>query len=471
MKYKDLNSFIVSSFSGSFKIIIGILCIVFIGNINALIDLFLHPEIPYFDLEHIIVGLTSSFFIFIFSWISFQYIRRLNNINIERHSLIVALFNAKDKAEKNEKLLINSQKTAHLGHWNWDLQKQELTWSDEIFNIFGREKESFQVTTENFESTIHPNDLENFLHVRNEALKIGDEVNIAHRIVKPDGEIRYVQELSKIIRNEEKLPVCVFGTVQDVTKLKLAEIALIEAKTKAVENDRLKTAFLQNISHEIRTPMNGIIGFSGLLSNSDVENEKQEQYIEIIKNCSYQLLRIIDDIVDISKIESNQIKIKYSPVYINALLKNLHALLLQRAKQTNIDFSFVEDLNDNDCMVLTDESRLRQILINLINNAFKFILKGHVKFGYVVKGDLIEFFVEDTGIGIPQNMQERIFERFVQVENSLAKSTGGTGLGLSISKGLVELLGGKIWLISELEKSTTFYFTIPFKQSIDLIDE
>ncbi len=261
-------------------------------------------------------------------------------------------------------------------------------------------------------------------------------------------------------------------TLKDISEEVRSELKLIKqneelkvAKEKAIESDRLKTAFLANISHEIRTPMNGILGFSHLLLAPDISDEKLKQYVKVIDNCGNQLLSIIDDLIDVSKIEANQMTVKIHPANINSIIRELYELLQQRAIISRINFLFTKELNDDNCVILTDGNRLRQILINLINNALKFTSQGYVKYGYRLKKEMIEFFVEDTGIGIAPEMQEKIFDRFTQVETAFSKMSGGTGLGLSISKALVELLGGKIWLNSEIGKGSVFYFTIPYVQA------
>jgi PAS domain S-box-containing protein len=238
-------------------------------------------------------------------------------------------------------------------------------------------------------------------------------------------------------------------------------LELLEAKQKAEESDNLKTAFLANMSHEIRTPMNGIMGFSGLLAKSNLTNEKKQKYIDIIKQNSHQLLSIINDLVDISKIEAGQIDIERDEVRLESLTKSLADLYYQKAIDKNIYFEL--DSKVADIQIVTDETKLRQILINLLDNAFKFTHQGEIKFGYEIKDGFIEFFVSDTGIGMEKEAISIIFERFRQVELSSARKYGGTGLGLSISKAFIEKMGGQIHVNSEINKGSKFYFTIPIK--------
>lgn len=235
------------------------------------------------------------------------------------------------------------------------------------------------------------------------------------------------------------------------------------AKEKAEESDRLKSAFLANMSHEVRTPMNGIIGFSNRLLKPSLTEDKKAFYIKTIISCSEQLLKLVNDILDISKIEAGEIKFSPQNFVLNDLLMELFATYRLRSSENAINLYLSKGLNDFESEIFADKIRLSQILSNLVENAFKFTHQGNIKIGYKLENGFLVFFVEDTGIGIPTDMQEQIFERFRQVELDLSKQMGGTGLGLSISKKLVELQGGKIWLKSEYQKGATFYFSLPYK--------
>jgi PAS domain S-box-containing protein len=250
--------------------------------------------------------------------------------------------------------------------------------------------------------------------------------------------------------------------VHDITEKKKILADLIAAKEKAEESDRLKTAFLHNISHEIRTPMNAIVGFTSLLETSGLSDEIRRQYIDIVYQNSNQLLSIITDIVDISNIESGHVKIAFTEVNINTLVKNIYEQLHIKAEQQHLDFSLHTVLPDTEAKLMADETKLIQVLSNLLNNSFKFTSEGSIEFGYSIKGEVIEFFVKDTGIGIEPDKYQKIFERFYQVENATNYKVEGTGLGLSICKAYVELMGGKIWIESTPGKGATFYFTLPF---------
>jgi signal transduction histidine kinase len=246
---------------------------------------------------------------------------------------------------------------------------------------------------------------------------------------------------------------------------KKAETDLILAKEKAEEGDRLKTAFLHNVSHEIRTPMNAIIGFSTLLSEPDLSDADKHQYIDIIFQSGSHLLSIINDIVDIANVESGQVRVNLSEINLNSMLIGLKEQFSIHGNQNNVSISIKTSFDDTNAIIVTDSTKLVQVLSNLINNAIKFTHDGHVEFGYALKDKFIEFFVNDTGIGISPEHQPRIFDRFFQVDSAISRQYSGTGLGLSICKGYVELLGGTITVESASGKGTKFKFTIPYLTS------
>lgn len=242
---------------------------------------------------------------------------------------------------------------------------------------------------------------------------------------------------------------------------------LVKALAKAEESDLLKTAFLSNMSHEIRTPMNGILGFSELLDDDTLSYEERRTFLDIINSNGQHLLSIINDILDIAKIDSNQLVINKIPLNINQLLDEL-LISYENSKisigKEHLTLLLEKKFEDDNCTIICDEVRLRKILYNLLGNALKFTKSGFIKFGYTLIGEKLQFFVQDTGKGISKDKQLLVFERFRQEEESYTRQFGGTGLGLSISKKLVGLLGGEMWMVSDQGVGTTFYFTIPFVQ-------
>ncbi len=239
----------------------------------------------------------------------------------------------------------------------------------------------------------------------------------------------------------------------------------------AEEADKLKTAFLANMSHEIRTPMNAILAFSNFLKDPDISGAQRNEYVKYINSCSKSLLHLIDDILDTAKIEAKQLKIHVSRCYVNSILNELNVYFQNHIKCQEGDIALVlkTDCITRNYSVLTDGVRLRQIFTNLLDNAFKFTENGKIEFGFNVRDGFMEFYVSDTGCGIPANKTDLVFKRFGQVNNTAHKVYKGTGLGLSISKNLAEFLGGKMWLESHEGKGSSFYFTIP-SNSLEVTD-
>lgn len=256
--------------------------------------------------------------------------------------------------------------------------------------------------------------------------------------------------------------------------LKQTNENLMQAKEKAEESDRLKTAFLQNMSHEIRTPMNAIMGFSSLLVTNYNNKPKIEKYSTIINQRCNDLLEIINDILDIAKIESDQLTVSFEQCDLGLLFDELTAFFVEyrnRLEKQHIRFHLTVDCGPSNRIILTDKVKLKQIFINLLSNAFKFTETGSIEGGCMLTdNNEIRFFVTDTGIGIPADKQNLVFERFAQLNQGVKKNLGGTGLGLSIVKGLVTLLGGEITLQSEPNRGSTFTFTIPYQNVPDTSD-
>ena len=248
-------------------------------------------------------------------------------------------------------------------------------------------------------------------------------------------------------------------------KLRLYENRLKEEKERAEEHSELKSAFISNISHEIRTPMNAIVGFSELLYKQALQEDKQIQYAKYIAKNGKQLLAIINNLLDISRIESGQIELVKTEFQIDELLSELYRNFKSSADSQFIDLSYEKNIENHD-LIYADKVKLQQILSNLISNALKFTKDGFVKFGCSLEGQNIRFYIEDSGIGIESKHYDKIFERFRQLEKGLDQNYGGTGLGLAISKSYVELMGGRIWVSSSPGKGSLFSFTIPYEITI-----
>jgi PAS domain S-box-containing protein len=320
---------------------------------------------------------------------------------------------------------------------------------------------------------------EKFNHELDHLKKQGTKNSFELEMVRKNNEKIWVHVSCSPVYNDDDKEIGLIGVFQDISDRKKTENErqkltqeLVLAKEKAEESDRLKSAFLANISHEIRTPMNGILGFAELLKTPELTQDMHERYIHIIEQSGKRMLNIINDIVDISKIEAGQMNIHLEETNVDQLLKDLLVFFTPEAHSKGLKLTVSDNLPGTKCMIQTDYTKLAQILTNLIKNAIKFTNSGSIEFGYDPKvvgtlhatslhGTSLQFFVKDTGAGIPADQTEMIFERFRQGSVLLTRAYEGAGLGLSISKAFVDMLGGKIWVESEPGKGSTFFFSLP----------
>jgi len=266
--------------------------------------------------------------------------------------------------------------------------------------------------------------------------------------------------LSRKLDNEKVLVLEANKNLEKIVEERTKE--LVKAKDQAEESDRLKSAFLANMSHEIRTPMNGILGFAGLLKEPDLTGEMQQEYIKIIEKSGDRMLNIINNIIDISKIEANLIDVDIKDSNLNEKMEFIYNFFKPQVEEKGMRLLCNNTLSAKEANIRTDNEKVYSILTNLVKNAIKYSKEGTIEFGYIKKDTTLEFYVKDSGIGIPKGRQEAIFERFVQADTADKMARQGAGLGLSISKAYVELLGGKIWVESKVGMGSTFYFTLPY---------
>ncbi len=255
----------------------------------------------------------------------------------------------------------------------------------------------------------------------------------------------------------------VLSVARDISDRLKNEQALREAKEKAEESDRLKSAFLANVSHEIRTPMNGIVGFLELLQTPGIGDDKKEKYFEMVNQSSQRLLDTINDIIEISKIESGQSVVKLSEVNTVDLMHYHHEFFLRQAKIKNLELLLGQHITDSRALITTDKFKVEAILSNLLTNALKYTDKGNIEMGNYLKDSTLVFYVRDTGMGVPDNKKQAIFDRFTQVDSSNSRPFEGVGLGLAIAQGYAKLLNGNIWVESEEKKGSTFSLSIPYQ--------
>jgi hypothetical protein len=276
-----------------------------------------------------------------------------------------------------------------------------------------------------------------------------------------EGNLYWVQAtISPVVDSKGKITHFV-AIKEDITEKKKMVEYLITAKEKAEESDRLKSAFLANMSHEIRTPMNGILGFTELLLEPDLSSGQREQFIEIVHKSGQRMLNTVTDIIEMSKIEAGMVYSNFTVNDINSKLEELVTFFEPEATQKGLKISIKKVLSEQDKNLLTDVNMLNSIISNLLKNAIKYTNSGFIEVGCSKKDDFIEFYIKDTGIGIPADRMEAVFERFIQADIADTRAFQGSGLGLTISKSYVEMLGGKIWVESLEGQGSTFYFTLP----------
>jgi len=291
--------------------------------------------------------------------------------------------------------------------------------------------------------------------------KIG-KYNAEFLVITPSGDRKWIRD-SSIAEVDGKTGKItgMRGIFVDISDQKQMQFQLEKAMERATESDRLKTAFLNNLSHEIRTPLNAIVGFSTLLGEPGQVPGSRMEFMDIITHSSDHLLEIIDDVLEISKIETRIVRIIKKEVNLNQLMQRVYDRFKPAAAEKNITLRYNEPPMGRDIIITTDGYKLFQSVTNLLSNAVKFTFEGKVEFGFLIKSGVIEFYVIDTGIGIGTEHQPHIFKPFYQAESSSTKRYEGTGLGLSIAKAYIELLGGTIWFSSDPGKGSVFCFSIP----------
>jgi PAS domain S-box-containing protein len=370
---------------------------------------------------------------------------------------------AKKKVEKSEKYLHNIINNMGDAVYVKDNQRKVILVNNAFFEIFEISKDDIIGKLHSQNTT--PKELKKFDMIDKQVLSDGKESVSEERLITRDNKaITISTRKTRFIDDSGKKYL--IGVTRDISQTRVVEKELILSKEKAEESDRLKTEFLNNMSHEIRTPMNGILGFSELLNGPDLDDNKRKNFVSIIQNSGNQLLRVIDDIIEISKLETKQVILKEDKVNLNDLLLELFSVFDPKAKESQISLHLERGLSDSNSVILLDSLKLHKVLNNLLENALKFTNEGKINFGYKLENNKLEFFVSDTGIGIPKGKNKIIFKRFSQADKELSKKVGGLGLGLSIAKENVMLLGGDINVESKMMRGSTFRFNIPFNPFI-----
>ena len=374
---------------------------------------------------------------------------------------------AEQELRIREATLSQTQSIAHVGSWRLDMASGKLTWSDEVYRIFGLQPQQFEATYPAFLEFVHPEDREAVDGAFRESLKTPREYyEMEHRIIRRhSGEIRYVLERGEHLRDSAGEVVGSIGMVQDITDYKKMLVVLQQAKETAEESNRLKGAFVANVSHEIRTPMNAILGFTEMMLREPGLPQRHRQYLQTIVKSGEHLLELINDVLEISKIESGRLNLQETDFSLQQLLEDLQAMFLPKATSKGLKLTIARAKETPDA-VIADRQKLSQILINLIDNAIKFTEQGEVSVRFqschetAGRGDIrLRVEVRDEGPGISEKEQAGLFQLFSQT--SLGAARGGTGLGLAISRNFARLMGGDITVRSRPGAGSVFFLDVP----------
>jgi PAS domain S-box-containing protein len=385
-----------------------------------------------------------------------------------------------EQLKESEELLRFALKGGKFGVWDWNIKTNNLN-DPYLFRVFlGYDSDEVGKTIDDFFSKVHPDDVSIVKKKLDKHFK-GEEYVVEYRMKCKNNEYKWIRSKGKIHTwSDDGNPLRMIGTNEDITDKKLIEKELqdkcnqlVKLKEVAEDANKAKSKFLANMSHEIRTPMNGVYTILQLLQSTDLNN-KQIRYVDLISESLHNLNEIIDDILDLSKIEAGKITLNEEPFNLRNTIKSIYDNLLFTGNSKGLEISYYLDPNI-DFQIISDELKIKQIINNLISNAIKFTSKGYISFRTKIlsnNGDSakIEFKIKDTGIGIKDELKDKLFQSFSQGDISTSKKFKGTGLGLSISKQLADLLNGEITYESKLGQGSTFIFTCDFKKYKTNID-
>jgi len=400
------------------------------------------------------------------AWYEIEILKNENRVAFIHHNLTSQV--EVDNNNKQLQTRLNQiQRIASIGDWEHNFLTGEEFWSDEVYRIMGFRDKTIQPNVDTFMRFVHPDDLEKVEHAH-KAADSGSSYEVEYRIITIDGHTKWIITKGKVDMDTKGVPTRIYGTMQDITERKRLEKRIEQAFTVAEDAFQSKSQFLAMISHEVRTPINGILGMSQLLKNTFVDDE-QTEYIEDIMFSADALLNIIEDILEMSKMESNMLVADSEEFDLHLLMRNI--VRMYQLKKLDKPVRFIHRIDPKiPQYVWGDATKIQQILVNILGNAIKFTEEGRVVLTARVIEDTINqskivFEIEDTGIGISESQQKEIFAQFNQGDPDIQKKYGGSGLGLAISKNYAELMDGYIFVDSEVGSGTKFTFTLTLEKS------
>ncbi|MCI3133796.1 ATP-binding protein [Phenylobacterium aquaticum] len=374
---------------------------------------------------------------------------------------ITEMVEALRRTERSEQRLTLALETADIHVYDIDYERGELFKAGLEERFFGEEK-TFEELNRDIWTTIHPEDRPIAKAAWKRYLTKGEPYCPEYRINRPDGREVWVVSTCRLVTDDEGRPVRLIGALQNITARKAAERALVQAKDDAEAANRAKSTFLATMSHEIRTPLNGVLGMAQAMA-ADALSDVQRQRLDVIHQSGETLLAILNDVLDLSKIEAGKLELEEAQFDISELARGAHAVFAAIAQRKGISFGLTVDANANG-IYLGDSTRVRQILYNLVSNALKFTERGEVRVSVERTQDMLRLSVADTGIGIARTQLQTLFQKFEQADASTTRRYGGTGLGLSICRELVQLMGGSIAVDSQQGRGTTFRVSLPLER-------